>query len=180
METYKRWIDHSIIMPLKNIKDPIERINFILERKMEFVANNRNSEVPMVVQVIDTLIDKERFAMQVNIANQKNNEKSNQTNIESEELLDFAKNSVAERIVIMKELGILDYLENKMIQESVVFSANKLAGLLSSFTNVSQKTLQSYLNPIISKGVSDRNNPLTDANIQKAQLKLLKIGFKIK
>lgn len=181
MGNYNNWFEYNVIERLREIKDPLKRLQFIFDMKMDFVKmGDSNSDVPMALEYFETLIEREKFAVALQSEAIKESVKSNITNIAPEEFLDFSKNSIAERIVIMKELGILDYLQIKMNQESVGFSANKLAELLSSFTNVSQSTLQSYLNPLISRGVKERNSPLTPNNIKKAHQKLLKIGFKIK
>jgi len=97
---------------------------------------------------------------------------------EPEIFLDYSDNSQAERIVFLYELGILKYLEDKMINELHRFSANKLAEIISTFTGIDQKTAQSYLNPIYSTRVIQDNNPLTKKNLEKVKNKLKDIGFK--
>ena len=94
----------------------------------------------------------------------------------TEQLIDYSDNSKAERVVLMKELGLLDFLKQRMEDELEYFSPNKLAEILSSFTGIEQSTLQSYLNPIYSKNVSDKNNPLK-TNKKKARKKLSDMGF---
>lgn len=168
---YKRWFTNSIEIPLRSISDPGDRIQFILGMKMEFIANNRNVEATMMVGVIDTLIEKEKFAMQFKTTPSES--------IKEEEVnMDYSGNSIAERIAIMKELGILDYLESKIFKEIVYFSPSKLATVISSFSGVQQESLQSYLNPIYSKDANKKKSPLTKTNTDKAKNKLINMGFK--
>lgn len=101
-------------------------------------------------------------------------------NVDNQEMyLDYSENNYAERIVFLSELGILDFLRDKMNKEMGLgaFNANKLAEVVSAFTNVVQTTGQSYLNPIFSKDVDQEKNPLTPKNIEKVKKKLMKIGF---
>lgn len=92
-------------------------------------------------------------------------------------LLDFSDNSKVEKIVFLYELGILDYLQKKMIDELHGFSANKLAEIISTFTGIEQKTAQSYLNPMFTKDAIQKNNPLTKINLEKVNNKMKDIGF---
>ena len=91
--------------------------------------------------------------------------------------LDYSNNVNSERIVFLSELGILDYLQNKMNVKLHGCSVNKLAEVVSKFTGVPQSTVQSYLNPMFSKGVDQNNNPATPKNINKVKNKLKDIGF---
>ena len=92
-------------------------------------------------------------------------------------VLDYSNNLNAEKIVFLSELGILDYLQKKMNHKLHACSINKLAEVVSTFTGVPQRTVQSYLNPMFSKGVDQNNNPNTPKNIEKVKNKLKNIGF---
>lgn len=94
-------------------------------------------------------------------------------------LLDNADNSDAEKIVFLYELGVLDYLQNKMKYESNGFSANKIAELVSTFSGIKARTAQSYINPIFSKDANQVKSPLTSKNIEKVKNKLIKLGVNI-
>ena len=96
---------------------------------------------------------------------------------EPEIFLDYSDSTQAERIVFLKELGILDYLQDKINKELHGFSVNKLAEVISTFTEITQTTAQSYLNPMYSKSVDQKNNPLTNNNLKDVKEKLIKIGF---
>ena len=92
-------------------------------------------------------------------------------------VLDYSNNVNAERIVFLSELGILDYLQKKMNNKLHGCSINKLAEVVSTFTGVPQSTVQSYLNPMFSKGVDQSKNPASPRNIIKVKNKLKDIGF---
>lgn len=119
--------------------------------------------------MFDNLIEREKSL----------NELNKVTNQETETFIDYSNNSIAERIVFMKELGILNHLSTKMQQDFHNFSANKLAEIVSTFSGISQSTAQSYLNPIFSKGVDQQKSPLNTKNLKKVRDKLAKIGFNI-
>lgn len=91
--------------------------------------------------------------------------------------IDYSNNSKTERIVFLHELGILDFMQKKMIKELHGFSINKLAEIISTFTDIDQKTAQSYLNPMFTKDAIQKNNPLTKSNLEKVKTKLNNIGF---
>ncbi len=92
-------------------------------------------------------------------------------------MLDYSENSQIERVTFLHELGILEYLQNKMNKELHFFAPNRLAEIISTFTGIKQTTLVSYLNPIYSKGVDMKNNPLDENKIKKVRNKLHDIGF---
>ena len=91
--------------------------------------------------------------------------------------LDYSGNNNPEKIVFLHELGILDFLQEKMNNELHYFNANKLAEIVSTFTDIKQGTAQPMLNPIFSKGIKEKNNPLTEYNLKKVKNKLKDIGF---
>ncbi len=86
---------------------------------------------------------------------------------------DFIDNPGTEKIVFLYELGIVDFL---LEIEPFNTSTNKLASIISKFTGIETKTVQSYLNPIINKSVNQRNNPLKGRTIKSVHNKLINIG----
>ena len=105
---------------------------------------------------------------------------SSANNVQEEKpemVLDYSNNLNAEKIVFLAELGILDYLQKKMNDKLHGCSINKLAEVVSTFTGVPQSTVQSYLNPMFSKGADQSNNPATPKNREKVKNKLKNIGF---
>jgi len=91
-------------------------------------------------------------------------------------IIDFGESKGTEKIIMLYLLGILDELRKVSPFNT---STNLLATVISSITNEKVETIQSYLNPIFSAGVSQKNNPLM--NIEKVDIvrqKLISLGFK--
>lgn len=105
--------------------------------------------------------------------------KNNETTTEDEFLEDLSNSTKAMQIVYLYELGILDFLQDKM-NNDMIFSVNKLATVISSFTGIAPITVQPYLNPIYSKDAKQDKNPLKANNIKKVRAKLIELGFSIK
>lgn len=95
-------------------------------------------------------------------------------NEQPEIFLDYSDNTAAEKIVFLHELGILEFLMKK---EPFNTSTKKLAEVVTAFTGIGLTTTQPYLNPIYSKQVNQKNNPLTEKNIKTVTEKLIKMGF---
>ncbi|MCF6348708.1 MAG: hypothetical protein L3J20_10480 [Flavobacteriaceae bacterium] len=100
------------------------------------------------------------------------------TEINEPTLIDNSNTKGTEKIIYLKELGILDYLLTK---EPFNLSTNALANVLSSITGEKPQTLQSYLNPITSPTAGQDNNPLNNIkNVEKVKQSLINVGFKTK
>ncbi len=100
------------------------------------------------------------------------------TNLEDEEDINlFNTNSSkgTEKIIMLEKLGIIDLLKN---QEPFNTSINSLAKAISLITGEKLTTIQSYINPIISDGVNQKNNPLnSQKTVDKVTRKLISIGY---
>lgn len=95
---------------------------------------------------------------------------------ENVELIDYSNSNGTEKIIFLQRLGVIDFLKEKTLFQT---STNKLAEYLSAVTGERTDTLQSYLNPIINKNVSQKNNPLnTISTVNKVENKLINMGFK--
>lgn len=92
------------------------------------------------------------------------------------DLIDYSNSKANEKIIALKELGIIEFLQNN--NPICQTSTNKLAELLSLLTGENAKTLQSYLNPIINNQTSQKNNPLNNTKtVEKIKDKLINIGI---
>ncbi|MFM7023075.1 MAG: hypothetical protein ACKOXB_08860 [Flavobacteriales bacterium] len=83
--------------------------------------------------------------------------------------------TVIEKIIIMKELGVLDFL-----RESPPFSTstNRLADALALVLDENSGTIQSYLNPMYGRSVSKKNDPYSSKKaVAKAKFKLAALGI---
>ena len=101
---------------------------------------------------------------------------NNNTEKEEEELIDYSENSFSSKVIFLEKLGVIEYLKNKTPFNT---SVNSLANALSGVTGVKATTLQPMLNAMISKGVSDKNNPLKSIKTVNVVInKLTNIGYK--
>jgi len=97
------------------------------------------------------------------------------TIIENEKIIDFSDSKGTEKIIILSQLGILDFLKEK---QPFNVSTNALASALSGVTGIKTGTLQSYINPIFNPNIEQKNNPLKkEKSVTKINQKLISIGF---
>ena len=102
--------------------------------------------------------------------------KSNNIKVESPET-DLSGSSVTEKIIYLHKLGVIDFLKNK---QPFLSSTNSLAVILSAIINEKPGTIQSMINPILSKKVDDKNNPLNSPKpVAKVIKQLNDIGFNL-
>lgn len=96
---------------------------------------------------------------------------------ENELNYDLSKSKATEKIIFLKELGILDNL--RTIQPFAT-TINSLATILSAITGEQTTTLQPYLNSLYGKGIDTNKNPYnSEKTVKKVQDQLIKIGFQI-
>lgn len=94
------------------------------------------------------------------------------------ELIDLSDATPIEKIIYLEKLGIIDFLRK---QQPFDLSTKRLSEVLSGVTGIKAGTLQSNLNPMISKSVAQKNNPLkSQKNVDKVENALIKIGFNLK
>ncbi|SEA96569.1 hypothetical protein SAMN05443667_113106 [Flavobacterium gillisiae] len=92
-----------------------------------------------------------------------------------ESLLDLSDSTATEKIIYLQKLGVIDFLRKKNN-----ISINGLASALSAITGEKATTIQSAINPIISKDAGQKNNPLnTDKTVKKVEKQLINIGFNL-
>lgn len=94
---------------------------------------------------------------------------------QSQPLLDFSNAKATEKIIMLQQLGILDFLKEK---QPFTQSTNALATAISGFIGEKPETVQSYINPINNPTTSQKNNPMTkEATVLKVNQKLISIGY---
>lgn len=92
-----------------------------------------------------------------------------------EPLLDFSNAKGTEKIVMLQQLGIIDFLKQ---QQPFIQSTNKLAGVISGITGEKAITIQSYINPMNDERTSQKNNPMTKKKVvSKVNQQLISIGY---
>jgi len=90
-------------------------------------------------------------------------------------LIDLSDSSGTEKIIMLEKLGVLAFLKK---QEPFKGSTNKLAIVVSGFTGIKSKTVQSYINPIFSNEADQKNNPLiSEKTVNKVKIKLSNLGY---
>lgn len=89
--------------------------------------------------------------------------------------IDLSDTTAIDKIRFLQIVGVLDFLREKQPFNT---SINSLASLLSAITGENIDTIQPYLNPMYSKEVSQKNNPLNARKqVDKVVNQLIKIGF---
>jgi len=88
--------------------------------------------------------------------------------------IDLIDTTGVEKIILLEKLGVLDFIKTKYPYLAV----NNLASLISGFSGMNQRTVQSYLNPMYSDNAQQNNNPLNSvAKVKKIEAILKKIGI---
>lgn len=101
-------------------------------------------------------------------------------NTHDQNIIDYSDVGAKEKVIALKELGIIEYLQKEF--SICQTSTNKIAEVLSLLTGEKSGTIQSYINPMINEGTSQKNNPYNNINtVEKTKNKLNTIGvFKFK
>lgn len=95
--------------------------------------------------------------------------------IESE--IDLSDTNRKEKVIYLNELGIIKYLKDHFHRANL--SNNQLAALLSAITGVNQRTMQSYINPLLNEGnkIVQSGNPYTNQKNVDSIRTILKTDF---
>ena len=91
-------------------------------------------------------------------------------------LTDYSNSKLTEKIIVLNEAGILDFLRNK---EPFNLSVNSLAEFLSLCLGEKTTSIQSYINAIINKSDQSKSPYNTPKTVEKVKQKLIQIGLKI-
>ena len=168
----------NLITELSNFEPDIqiyylERLQEQIKKRKIIIKENLPRSVSIITDEFSEWLENRLNTFKINSYSRR----GNQPNKEPEIYLDYSKNNRSDKIVFLHELGILDYLQDKMSKELHGFSANKLAEIISTFTDIQQATAQPMLNPMFTKDVAQKNNPLTEKNLINIKEKLMNIGF---
>jgi hypothetical protein len=91
--------------------------------------------------------------------------------------IDLSDTTATEKIIYLQKLGVIDFLRK---QQPFNTSVNSLATILSAITGEKSVTLQPMLNPMLSKKVVDKNNPMNSTKtVEKVESQLINIGFNL-
>ena len=135
--------------------EKMQKIQASLRKRFEFLAEKAREENYNIV-----LLENDRVKIEKIVINNL---------IDDEDLIEDNSGSfdVKERIIVLHQLGILDYLNNHPEINSVL----KVAKAIKSFTGFNHTTVQSYINPIFHSYADQSKSALKDkgqiAEIQK-------------
>lgn len=88
---------------------------------------------------------------------------------------DLSDSNYKQKVIFLHELGVIEFLREKHL--SFATSTNELSAAISGFTGIKKSTVQSYINPIINIGTSQKNNPFSNnKNVSKVRNKLINLG----
>ena len=91
--------------------------------------------------------------------------------------IDLSDTTATEKIIYLQKLGVIDFLRTKQPFNT---SINSLATVLSAITGSKTSTIQPMINPILSKKVVDKNNPMNSTKtVGKVESQLINIGFNL-
>lgn len=162
----------------KDVKKYIDQRLILLET-IEFFSIKKGNNQTEVIKIIDKiqnggLLENYNFANACACVNIINNKIT-----KSQPVPDFSVDTEPkEKLILLNELGVIDFLKSKAPFNT---STNAMATALSGILGIKQKTLQSYLNPMFSPNAGQRNNPYENKElVQKAQQKLISIGYEVK
>lgn len=101
--------------------------------------------------------------------------KSNVSNIESGAGVNLSNTKGTEKIIMLHQLGILEFLKQKTPFNT---STNALASVISGITGIKQTSVYPMINPIFKPELSQKNNPLkTNKKVNETKQKLVGIGY---
>jgi hypothetical protein len=99
-------------------------------------------------------------------------------NSDTSELVDLSNTKAVEKLIYLKEIGVIDFLRTK---QPFNLSVNSFASVISAITGENVSTIQSYLNGHLSGGADKRKDFYSSqSSVSKVQGKLLHIGFQLK
>jgi len=150
--------------------------------KSEFLGTNCIPEITRRIKNPQKVVDEfERkqayfsFTSILNFLNDKLNKTDKKEVLPTTPLLDFSNSKGTEKIVMLQQLGILDFLQT---QQPFSQSTNKLAEAISGFTGEQASTIQSYINPMNDSRNDQKNNPMAKPKlVSKVNQKLISLGY---
>jgi hypothetical protein len=176
----QRLFDRNLRLSSFNYNTDIENSLFWDKLKQSidlFWRTNCISQIESEVQKIrDFTIELDQLIIEH--LNLENTKAENQIQNETEEVYDLSDTKIVEKLIYLKELGIIEYM---LQSQPFSYSINKFATVLSAITGEKPNSIQPALNALImDKGLVNKNNPYYNANNSiKVKQRLLDIGYEI-
>lgn len=99
--------------------------------------------------------------------------KENRT-IKNVQDIDLSNSNAVQKIIYLKELGIIDLLRK---EPCFALSVNNLANVITAITGEKNTTIQPYLNVLINSTGHENNNPYkTTSTVEKVKNQLINLG----
>ena len=142
----------------KNIKYSLEKTNNYLKEKLKSLGYE--------IEKIKTKEGK------INIIATKG---ASIINLDNEPTIDLSDSKPIDKIRVLGLIGFFNDIKNREPNLSI----NQIASLISAITDIHQKTVQSYINPILSTDVSQNKNPFNrKEKVAEIKNTLINIGLK--
>lgn len=94
---------------------------------------------------------------------------------DNEPIIDLSDSNAKDKIRYLGLIGFFEFIKKR----EPYLNTNQIASLLSAITGCNQKTIQPYINPILSTEVLQDNNPLkNNKKVIKIRKQLINIGLK--
>ena len=175
-----------VIEKLYNSMSNDEHKTFIIYLEFEYLANFKNEiesnnvtiETYRFLAKYDGMVEelnksKQHYQFLTSWVKQK---KEVPSSTESSQI-DLSDATATEKIIYLQKLGVIDFLRTKQPFNT---SINSLATVLSAITGSKTSTIQPMLNPMLSKKVVDKNNPMNSTKtVEKVESQLINIGFNL-
>jgi hypothetical protein len=157
-------------------EEKINRLNDIFSGFDNFSVEPNKEESNKIAKGYYNIKKEYRDSKRLELLLKKRDSLDNNLAIKTSEIVDFSDSKATEKIIMLEKLGLIDFLRTK---EPFNISTNKLATAISGITGINTSTVQSYINPMISKNTNQKNNPLNSTKtVGKVDQKLISIGFK--
>ena len=93
---------------------------------------------------------------------------------DNEPLIDLSDSNAKDKIRYLGLIGFFEFIKKR----EPYLNTNKIASLLSAITGCNQKTIQPYINPILSTEVMQDKNPLKDSKkVAEVRKQLINLGL---
>ncbi len=152
----------------------------IVNQSIDGILSTENYElVEMIFEgMADFLYDIDELIRYKENISKTNNVAQGENEIEEQdELIDYSESNNISKIIFIQKLGLIEYMRSLSPFNT---SINSLANALSGVTGIKPTTLQPMLNAMLSKGTSEKNNPLKSIKTVNVVVnKLTNIGYKI-
>lgn len=137
MEMYNRWFESNIQQKINKIKDPINRLDFLIKEKDHFISTNRNDAADQIIRRFDNLIEQEKFKAQLNINNIKSSTTTNNELVISDWVIIFYYAYSANALPFSKDksTSMKEFIEKNKIGTTFPYFKKEYYGIQNRINN---------------------------------------------